>query len=80
MRNLIFILLIIFFIACDDDYVEQYKECYDIGGMKCEDNRAKMCESDYIWWTHQDCDATGEACVYNDPAVQSGFVGLATCE
>ncbi len=79
MKTLIFSLLIVFMVGCYYEDVPEYKEC-NPGSMMCENNKAMLCESDSLWWTSQDCSAIGETCVYNNPALQSGFTGLATCE
>jgi hypothetical protein len=78
MKKLIFLLLLI--TACyEDDYIS-FKECYLPGDMQCQNNRAMMCENDYMYWTFQDCNSINQTCVYNQPELQSGYTGLATCE
>lgn len=74
------ILLLLLFSACyEDDYVN-FKECYTPGDMKCEDNKAMLCENDYIYWTFQDCNSIDMKCIYNQPELQGGYSSFATCE
>ena len=78
MKQLIFIFLL--FTACEDFTDYNFKECYLIYDMKCEDNKAMMCEEDYMFWTYQDCNVIGKTCVFNEPELQGGYAHIATCE
>ena len=79
MKHLILVVLLLV-AACDDSTDINFKECYMPGDMKCEENKAMMCENDYLYWTFQDCNAVNQTCVFNQPDIQGGYSHLATCE
>ena len=70
----------LFFVACDYNDYEVYSDYCTPGKMKCENNKAYMCDEDQIWLISEDCVKKELTCYYNQPAIQSGYINLATCE